>query len=735
MAKRGPAGTINAGTKHKKRKRDNTKVIRPDAALDRHGHDSDDADDMREYAGFAKFLGDLRPEELQTQTRWSAKAKVKRDQLPRMDPVKANSPGSSVPGSDVDSDVSIDGDDDDDDEELDEGKLVHRMRETQSRQREVQRRLPIKLSDGTLHAAEIKRERVVDEPQSPSEDDGQVTVAQDASRASVDTPHRSEQDTLNDILERLARTASSIVEDPEEHYEKLSTLWTLHESSSDPAVRKFALMTLTSVFKDIIPGYRIRSLSDAEMAEKVTKEVRRLRAFEQGLLSYYAKFVKRLLSLWRAEKGRELASVAISAACAMLSSHAHFNLSTDLLGLLVECVCRTPDADVDAPTHIDQCHQTLQEVCSQDEEGETTLEIARLLCKRIKERFYKVPARAIDIFLCFRMANELQHRASTTRLDAHSTDDPVKVKVKKKDRQFRNKKERKTMREQKEIEREMQEASTAVDLELRERAQGETLKLVFALYLHLLRDGPRRNKTAALLGLTRFSHLVNLDLFGDLLEILKELIADAVGVPESGNEDLRNDHYILLCISTALRLLAGQPSTKETVALDLSPFVHQLYRICTSLCLDQQVQPLLEVNEARAVPFKERPEDSTTITLAETLVRCLNVVLFERRAPGHVRTLAFAKRMLISSLGVSDERAAFAMLSLVERIKARDSASRLRALFNAEDMVVGEGRFDPEQDNYELSNAASTLGFEACLLTKHFAPQVRDVTHQLLKSE
>jgi nucleolar complex protein 3 len=48
------------------------------------------------------------------------------------------------------------------------------------------------------------------------------------------------------------------------------------------------------VFKDIIPGYRIRSLTDKEKAEKVSQMVMRTREFEQGLVSNYQNYLKML---------------------------------------------------------------------------------------------------------------------------------------------------------------------------------------------------------------------------------------------------------------------------------------------------------------------------------------------------------------------------------------------------------------------------------------------------------
>lgn len=53
-------------------------------------------------------------------------------------------------------------------------------------------------------------------------------------------------------------------------------------------------MSLLAVFKDVIPGYRIRELTAAEEAEKVREEVRRLRDGEAGLVRAYAGYLKML---------------------------------------------------------------------------------------------------------------------------------------------------------------------------------------------------------------------------------------------------------------------------------------------------------------------------------------------------------------------------------------------------------------------------------------------------------
>lgn len=55
----------------------------------------------------------------------------------------------------------------------------------------------------------------------------------------------------------------------------------------DHRVCHLALLSQYAVFKDIIPGYRIRVPTAAEMATKVSKDVHRMRTQEAALLRAY----------------------------------------------------------------------------------------------------------------------------------------------------------------------------------------------------------------------------------------------------------------------------------------------------------------------------------------------------------------------------------------------------------------------------------------------------------------
>ena len=92
--------------------------------------------------------------------------------------------------------------------------------------------------------------------------------------------------------------------------------------------------------------------------------------------------------------------------------------------------------------------------------------------------------------------------------------------------------------------------------------------MLFALYFRILKSPtPTMLLPAALAGISRFAHLVNIDFFKDLMQVLKGLIElDTTEDPDEADIELasgavgsfKNVCHRLLCINTAFELLTGQ---------------------------------------------------------------------------------------------------------------------------------------------------------------------------------
>jgi nucleolar complex protein 3 len=120
--------------------------------------------------------------------------------------------------------------------------------------------------------------------------------------------------------------------------------------ANDPYIRKLTMLSQLAVFKDIIPGYRIRELTDKEKAEKVSQMVSHTREWEQGLVSSYQNYLKcldgelkgsvDLLCIYRnmlisdpAKSGLE--DIALQCLCTLLVEVTHFNFRVNIISAIV----------------------------------------------------------------------------------------------------------------------------------------------------------------------------------------------------------------------------------------------------------------------------------------------------------------------------------------------------------------------------------------------------------------
>ncbi|CRK45528.1 hypothetical protein BN1723_016567 [Verticillium longisporum] len=70
-------------------------------------------------------------------------------------------------------------------------------------------------------------------------------------------------------------------EEPEEHFGAFKKAMAEFATSKIMSIQKLALVTQMAVYKDIIPGYRIRPLAEKQQSEKTSKDVEKLRAMKE----------------------------------------------------------------------------------------------------------------------------------------------------------------------------------------------------------------------------------------------------------------------------------------------------------------------------------------------------------------------------------------------------------------------------------------------------------------------
>lgn len=623
-----------------------------------------------------------------------------------------------------------------------------RPRKTKKRDKE-NTRLPIKTAEGRVEqlvVPEIKDEEV-DSWLDSSEEHHEAPAEPIETR--LEATKVSARQQILDAKEELARVASLINEDPEEHVGGLRTLAHI-ASSSNMTIKKLGLATQLTVYKDVIPGYRVRPLSDSDATEKVSREVRRLRAFEQGLVSSYHSYVKELAKCAKSSRGdvsetvAGLATVAIACACTLLLAVPHFNFRGELIKILVTKLS-TKRIDKDFV----RCRETLETLFRDDEDGTASLDAVTTLTRMMKARDYRIDESVLNTFLHLRLLSEFFSTGSQNHIDRPVADSTLKGKKPKFKKEFRTKKQRKLEKERKAVTKEFKEADATVGREERDRMQAESLKFVFVCYFRILKARVPTLMGAVLEGLAKYAHLINQDFFGDLLEALKDLTAHSAS---SQSEDLEFSEDVpsgddtpaiirnatresLLCIITAFALLEGQDAHKAatTLHLDLSFFTTHLYRSLYALALNPDLElgakSLRLPDPHSSSSLTPMPSPSTAKINIQTtpalLLRALASILLpplSTHSVPPVRIAAFSKQLLTSSLHLP-EKSAMAVMGLMGKV-AKTHGRKIAGMWNSEERK-GDGEFDALRGEAEGSNPFASTVWEGELLRLHYAHGVR----------
>lgn len=624
-------------------------------------------------------------------------------------------------------------------------------------------RLPVITADGRIQQKKHEKLPELDEDSdsflgsgSENEDGDGDEEAETPPTEAEPVPQLPVKQQILVAKEDIARIAELLNEDPEEHAASFKKLAMVAGPQAHVSVKRLVLAAQAAVYKDAIPGYRIRAYKDEELGSKISKDVRQTRQYEQALVTGYQGYVKHLGSLIKAKKGDDgsssLRSVAISCVSTLLLSVPHFNFRTELLNILVREL-----AGREATPDYNKCIETLEKFFANDDDGAASLEAVTLLTKMMKARDYRVREEILNTFFHLRLLSELTAQSSTTKTD--KPEDLSKLhgrKAKKEKWEHRSKKERKFVKERKAVEKDMREADAIVDYEEKQKMQSETLKMVFVTYFRILKAGIPHLMGAVLEGLAKYAHLINQDFFGDLLEALKDIISEAetamkgeLDEGEEAEEDtgaasssglemdsqaIRNRmRETLLSTQTAFTLLSGQDASKaaSTLHLDLSFFTSHTFRTLYPLALDADVE-FGPKSLRLADPHKHSTDDSiptnkvnisTPILL---LTRVLtSILLTPSQPPPTLTTAAFYKRLLTITLQLP-EKSTLALLTLMAKI-ADKHARKIEPLWYSDERK-GDGVFRGESDSVEGSNvlATGTGIWEAELLRKHYCPKVRE---------
>ncbi|EDV93394.1 nucleolar complex protein 3 homolog [Drosophila grimshawi] len=487
---------------------------------------------------------------------------------------------------------------------------------------------------------------------------------------------------------RIGIICSGILEKPEDKMRNFNALYELMDEINSAtgvpnmfAVRKLAIISVTEIFKDILPEYRVGQV-DTKM-QTVRKATLDRVTFEKALLQQFKKFLQKLEYLTGQVNKRggqktpqtiKMASVAVQCMCDLLMAHPYFNYVQNIAQLLVYMLnCNYGKMRV----IVNQCFRS---VFSNDKKLDMTLFIVRRINHLIKTNKNNVN---VECITCM-MGLKIKH----VNLDAEKENELKQKKLESHRQRLLSlsKKERKRRKKLTEVNRELEETRAEENKQTKHHKLTEIIKMVFTIYFRVLKNDPTSRVLSSILeGLAEFAHVINLEFFADLIDVLNRILEE---------QDLGYREQ-LHCIQTIFVILSGQG---EVLNIDPIRFYQHFYR------------------NMLVVQAGKNHDDFTIIlrTLDEVLVK-------RRRNMSQQRLMAFVKRLLMGSLHLL-HNGTLATLGTIKQTFQLTSV--LDALLDT-DTTIGSGRYDPELDDPEFCNAASTSLYELSLLARHYHPTVR----------
>lgn len=376
--------------------------------------------------------------------------------------------------------------------------------------------------------------------------------------------------SVEEKCDLIAQLSESVLEDPstaffstQEHDSeekipsKMSQLLALarqQDSANNEYVARLACISLLALFQDVLPSYRIRLPTAAEMAVRVSKETKQLWDYERALLSHYQLYLKLLEQTFDKHKKSTttistLQTTAILSLCELCKSSFSFNFGNNVL----KCVVRQMNLKKCEEIRAAAC-RAVAHVFQHDAQGTCALEATRLVAKMVKDVRYRVEPQVLQTFTSLPLRIHLDE-AEAAKLAAAA-----------------NAKKRKRNRQEAEIESELKEASSSVDKIILARAQSDTLQAVTLTYFAILKSerlhtdvSMRRLLPTVLEGLAKFAHFIHFDTVLDLLQVFQTLLqrVDELSLEAS-----------LQCILTAFSILQGPG---RELKIDQKEYITPLY--------------------------------------------------------------------------------------------------------------------------------------------------------------
>lgn len=543
---------------------------------------------------------------------------------------------------------------------------------------------------------------------------------------------------VEDAKARIADIALKVVANPEENVALLNEL-RLMAMQCKGKVAALVILTESQLFKDIIPTYKIRQITEKEAETKVSRDVARLRNYEEKLLKSYQIFVKSCISKTKwgtgggleTEASRNMSRVRF-AACKALSelicSLPHFNEADHIAGAVCNLV-----ADRE-PIVRSQCAEALTSVLGDAHRASgQTLNICVLIAKSLANVADR-KGRAAPVEVVQPLTKIQFSRFARLPSSSKAKNAPKKSKrfIKK-----RRRKPEKSGNEQEEteLERDLREGDAEATSQELYRAKKHLLDYVCHTYFNIIkeagsgieqekksmdkpRSAVRRKKPplvlpVALKGLLRVASFINTDIIEAILGALTPLLQHGI-LPLTMRFQCLSASYAILAVHSRTQQTDPDSFTGDARAMDT----------CLYAALGCLYGPDMQVREDENITF-----DAIEAVLSSMSFRDFPLV----------RSTAMARRLAIFAASLAPTHACtIGLLRTSQDLLPSALVSPIypQKLDNGDESEWGDEAdliqaYDMETDDPEIANSERSASWELSSLVCHFHPTVRAVAAKM----
>eukprot|EP01063_Lacrimia_lanifica_P013545 TRINITY_DN20196_c0_g1_i1.p1 TRINITY_DN20196_c0_g1~~TRINITY_DN20196_c0_g1_i1.p1 ORF type:complete len:637 (+),score=245.51 TRINITY_DN20196_c0_g1_i1:64-1911(+) len=480
------------------------------------------------------------------------------------------------------------------------------------------------------------------------------------------------------------------------------------------------------IFMDILPGYKIKELTEAEKQQMKSKEVRNLQSVEQTILMYYRKFVGNVVGLAH-KKSDDAQYMAVNCLVELLPAAQDFNYGSSVIDTVVD------RANSRNPRLAQMCITGVRDLLSAPTPNDAVLSCLQCICDQVKDRGHLVNHRLLASLMCIRIKI----------IDVHARDIIKEKKIKQQQK-----------KDDKEIAKAMSKGEASIGRVEQAKMQTQMLNKVLTCYLRILeicKTAPRYRQSLLLgptmEGLAKFAHMIDFSLF----ELLLQAISDILDGESATLAAMLNG---IITVATLAISTQKDAVTSDGVSIDIGGYYERLFAILPAVLdasshhdersrideeqmFDGDGKPTDDATSAVSmVAPRGRKSDPPRNTLKERTdrgylaLKALDLLLLQPKKVSMTRVAAFYRRLEHLALHTT-ANISVAILAFTHKLLQK--YPNLAVLHDGGEEAAGAA-YDYEVDVPDHVSAMSSVSWEVPLLRRSYHPLLRDYASHLLRN-